>query len=318
MAPFPTRRAALAGLAVLPALVLAACGADEPTAGSGASAVRTPSAAPSYPLRLTASPNPSFEIGAQPASIVSLSPTATEVLYAVGAGGQVKAVDDQSTYPAQAPRTKLSGFQPNVEAIAGYEPDLVVLSNDSNGVVEGLRKLDVPVYLMPAPTTLDGAYAQWQELGDVVGRHQEAAALVTSVRGRVEAAVAKAPAAAKGAAIYHELDQTFYSVSSATFIGDVYRRFGLTNIADAAAAKAGPYPQLSAEAVVKAAPAVIVLADTKCCSQSAATLAQRPGFTAVPAVAQDRVLEADDDIASRWGPRVADFAEDVLGVLPQG
>ncbi|MFN8074757.1 MAG: helical backbone metal receptor [Kineosporiaceae bacterium] len=231
MAPFTTRRAALLGALALPVLALAACGDDAPApASSPASPVA--SSGPAYPLRLSASPNPSFAIEKQPAAIVSLSPTATEVLYAVGAGGQVKAVDDQSSYPAQAPRTKLSGFQPNVEAIAGYAPDLVILSNDSNGVADGLRKLDVPVYLMPAPDTLAGAYAQWQELGDVVGRHAQAGELVESVRKRIADAVAKAPAAAKGATVYHELDQTFYSVSSATFIGDVYRQFGLTNIAD--------------------------------------------------------------------------------------
>ena len=71
----------------------------------------------------------------QPTRIVSLSPTATEDLYAVGAGKQVVAVDSYSTYPPQAPRTKLSGFTPNVEAIAKYRPDLVVVADDTNHIV---------------------------------------------------------------------------------------------------------------------------------------------------------------------------------------
>ena len=123
------------------------------------------------------------------------------------------------------------------------------------------------------------------------------------------------PADAKGEKVYHELDPTFYSAASSTFIGSIYSMFGLQNIADGAPDAAGGYPQLSAEYIVGQAPDLIVLADTVCCDQSAETLAQRPAFATVPAVKNGKVLAANDDIASRWGPRVADFAESVADVL---
>jgi ABC-type Fe3+-hydroxamate transport system substrate-binding protein len=115
--------------------------------------------------------------------------------------------------------------------------------------------------------------------------------------------------------VYHELDPTFYSATSSTFIGSIYGMFGLVNIADDAPDAAGGYPQLSAEYVVGKAPDLIVLADTICCEQTAAAVAQRPAFDTVPAVKAGRILEANDDIASRWGPRVADFAESVAKTL---
>ena len=120
---------------------------------------------------------------------------------------------------------------------------------------------------------------------------------------------------AEGLKVYHELDPSFFSADSSTFIGSIYTEFGLENIADEAGAAAGGYPQLSAEYIVGEAPDLIVLADTKCCEQSAETVAQRPAFDTVPAVQEDRVLAADDDIASRWGPRIADFAESVAETL---
>ena len=315
-----TRRAALAA-AVGAGLLLAACGGSSST-GAAPSASTTPSAAPSssapaaFPVTVTGQ-NGDVTLPAQPSKIVSLSPTATEVLFAIGAGAQVTAVDDQSSFPTDAPKTKLSGFQPNAEAVAGYSPDLVVLSNDANGVVASLTKLGVPTLVLPAAATLDEAYAQWQTLGAATGHADDADKLVTTTKETIAAAVASVPPAAKGQKVYHELDNTFYSATSKTFIGSIYALFGLTNIADGAKDASGGYPQLSAEYVVKQSPDLIVLADTKCCQQSAATLAKRPGFAAVPAVKNGHVVEADDDIVSRWGPRIGDFAKTVAAELSE-
>ena len=99
-------------------------------------------------------------------------PTATESLFAIGAGDQVIAVDDQSNYPAEAPVTDLSGFQPNVEAIAGYEPDLVIAAYDPGGLVEGLETLDIPVLLQDAAPNLDAAYEQIETLGEATGQRR--------------------------------------------------------------------------------------------------------------------------------------------------
>lgn len=313
----PSRRAALAA-ALGVALATAACGGSSapaaPSSGATSPTSATSAPAAAFPVTVTVG-GTSVTLDEQPSRIVSLSPTATEMLFAIGAGAQVAAVDDQSSYPADAPRTKLSGFQPNAEAVAGYDPDLVVVANDANGLVASLQKLDVPVLLLPAAATLDDAYAQLGALGQATGRVDDAAKVTEETRDRIAAAVASVPASAKGLKVYHELDQTFFSVTSQTFVGSLYAQFGLVNIADGAKDASGGYPQLSAEYVVTQAPDLIVLADTKCCGQTAATVAKRPGLAAVPAVKNGRVLEADDDIASRWGPRTADFAEAVAEAL---
>lgn len=288
------------------------------TACGGVSADDSPAAdtrsAAAFPVTVQSAKGP-VTLTAKPERIVSLSPTATETLFAVGAGAQVVAVDDQSTFPQEAPRTKLSGFTPSVEAIAGYRPDLVVVSDDLGGILTGLDKLGLPVLFQPAATSLDEAWAQMDAVGAATGHAQQAGELVSGLQKRIDSAVASVPAAAKGLRVYHELDPTLYTATSHAFVGQIEAALGLVNIADAVAKAGNDYPQLSAEYVVKAAPEVVVLADTKCCKQDAKSFAARPGFGAIPAVRTGRVFEADDSIASRWGPRLADFAEDLAALL---
>jgi iron complex transport system substrate-binding protein len=250
---------------------------------------------------------------ATPHRIVSLSPTATESLFAIGAGKQVIAVDDQSDYPKRAPHTSLSGYTPNVEAIAGYRPDLVVLSGDPNDVVSGLHKLGIRVLLQPAAKNLAEAYAEIRQLGAVTGHRKSANALVARMNHAIAKAVASVPK--RRLSVYHELDPTYFSATSQTFIGRIYKLFGLRNIADAAGSTATGYPQLSGEYIVAQNPALIVLADTRCCGQSAATVASRPGWDGIAAVRTHRVVGIDDSVASRWGPRVVNFVQIVARVL---
>lgn len=309
-----TRRAAAALAAPIALALLAACGSGESTSAATPDPTTASVTASSFPVTVSAA-NGEVTIAEQPTKIVSLAPTATETLFAIGAGEQVVAVDDQSDYPEQAPRTKLSGFQPNAEAVAAYQPDLVVASNDANGLVDSLEALKIPTLLLPAAATLDEAYEQIETLGTATGNLDTATDVRKDVEARIAAAVASVPATAKGLKIYHELDPSFYTVTSKTFIGSIYSLFGLTNIADAAADQAGGYPQLSAEFIVKAAPDVIVLADSECCGQSQASVAKRPAFDTVPAVKNGMVVTVSDDVASRWGPRTADFAEAVAAAL---
>jgi iron complex transport system substrate-binding protein len=243
----------------------------------------------------------------QPQRIVSLSATATEILFAIDAGAQVVAVDDQSNYPSTAPMTKLSGFQPNVEAIAGHSPDLVVVSFDPGGLVKSLRALDIPTLIQPAAASLRDTYQQIADLGNATGHGEEATTVVAEMRSDIAAIVASVPEPSRTLRVYHELDDTYYSATSRTFVGKIYRAFGLENIADGAHGKAGDYPQLSSEYIVSADPDLIVLADTKCCGQSADTVRARPGWSSISALHTGEVLAADDDIVSRWGPRVVDF-----------
>jgi ABC-type Fe3+-hydroxamate transport system substrate-binding protein len=295
-------------LALLPALT--ACGGD--TSDSDAPAGTSDSDA--FPVTVTGADG-DLTLDEQPGTIVSMSATATEMLFAIGAGDQVEAVDDNSNYPEDAPTTDLSAFTPNAEAIAEYSPDLVVLSDDLNGIVDALDALSVPTLLLPAAETIDDTYEQLQTLGDATGHAEEADEVVADVQDRIAAAVDSVGADAEGLRVYHELDPSFYSAGSSTFIGSIYTLFGLENIADTAADAAGGYPQLSAEYIVGQQPDLIVLADTVCCEQTAETVAQRPAFDTIPAVQEDRVLEASDDVASRWGPRIADFAESVAAEL---
>lgn len=243
--------------------------------------------------------------------IVSLSPTATETLYAIDAGDQVVAVDDQSNYPVDAPRTSLSGFTPNVEAIAAKKPQLVVISYDPGGLVDGLEKLKIRVAMQPPVTSLDDAYAQIEELGKVTGHQREATKLTDHMRSELRQIADDMPADTAKSTVYHELDPTGYSLTSSSFTGEIYQMLGLSNIADSAKVAKGASPQLSAEFVAKANPDLIVLADTKCCKQDAASVAARPGWSQITAVRDGRIIEVDDDIASRWGPRLVDFARQV-------
>lgn len=254
---------------------------------------------------------------AAPKRIVSMSATATEMLFAIGAGKQVVAVDDQSNYPASVPKTALSAYNPNVEAIAGYEPDLVVISNDTKGLKQQLETLKIPVVVEPAGQTINDTYTQLLDLGRRTGHEDEAEEVVEEIKDRIADLKKEVARRETPLTYYHELDNTLFTVTSKTFIGDVYAQAGLENIADAADAgnASGGYPQLSAEYLVKADPDFVFLADTKCCQQTKETLAARPGFGGLKAVKNNRVVLLDDDIASRWGPRVVDFLATVVAAV---
>jgi iron complex transport system substrate-binding protein len=292
------------GLVVVSTLLASACASPTSQSGSVPTSTASPQQSP-FPLSVKAA-NGEVRIGKRPDRIVSLSPTATEMLFAIGAGDQVVAVDDNSNYPPQAPMTELSGYQPNVEAVAKYSPDLVVISDDL-GIVKSLGKLSIPVMLEPAAKDLDDTYAQIEQLGAATGHVADAVHLVASMKSEIRHLVASAPDFDHPLIYYHELDQTYYTATSSTFIGQIYGLLGLRNIADEAKGAASGYPQLSAEYIIKADPDVIFLADTKCCGQSAATVAKRPGWDQIAAVKDGAVVSLDDDVASRWGPRVVDL-----------
>lgn len=291
-----------AALALTTALV--ACGDDDATPTTTAPGTTAPATtqAPADALR-----------------IVSLSPTHTEVLFAIGAGDLVVAVDDYSNYPpeAEAVKSALSGYEPNVEAIAEYDPDLVVIGGDFTGLTEQLAAIDIPVWSGDAPTTLDGVYAQIVELGEQVGRSDEAQIVVDDMKARIDAAVASVPDNAAGLTYYHELDDTFYSVSSTSFVGSVYSLFGLTNITEVGGVE-GDYPQLSAEFIVESDPDVIFLACTVYCSTTPESVAARPGWENLKAVTNARVVALNDDVVSRWGPRLVDFVESIAAAVDAG
>jgi iron complex transport system substrate-binding protein len=307
-------RARGTGLVLLAALAgpLAGCAsAAAPAAGGSGTAAASRSG---FPVTVTAA-NGRVTVRARPARIVSLAPTLTEDLYAVGAGRQVVAVDSDSDYPPGAPVTKLSGLTPNIEAIARYRPDLVVASQDSGGLVSGLGKLGVPVLIEPAAATLAQAYQQIGQVGQVTGHAAQAGRLVASMKSQIAADVARAGTAHRGLRYYWELSANpYYSVASSTFIGQIVSLFGLRDIADAAnKASDGGYPELSEEYIVAARPQIIFLADNQPADggQTPAVVAARPGWSAIPAVRDHEIIALNDDIASRWGPRLPQLVAEI-------
>jgi len=274
-------------------------------ASGGATSHQTGSQA-SFPVTIVAS-NGKVTVARKPRRIVSLSPTATESLFAIGAGVQVVAVDDQSDYPKSVPKTSLSGFTPNVEAIASYRPDLVLIAYDPKGLSDALARLGITVVHQDGAKSFKGAYQQIRQLGLVTGHESEATRLVGRMRSKIAAIVAAARRAGRGLSVYHELTPDLYSATSKTFVGKVYEALGLRNIADAADSAGFGYPQLSAEYVVSVSPDVIVLADTVCCGQKSSTVAARPGWDRISAVRTGSIVRIDDSIASRWGPRLVNF-----------
>jgi iron complex transport system substrate-binding protein len=286
-------------------------GAACSSGSTGASGAGT-SGTGSFPTSISAA-NGTVRIEARPTAIVSLSPTATEMLYAIGAGSQVKAVDKYSDYPKKAPRTNLDELQPNVEAIVSYRPDLVVVPGDTTGLTARLKTLGIPVLSLPPAATLADAYEQYGELGEATGHVRAAEAEAAHVKSQIAQITRDAPKANGGQTYYYELDPTYYSVTSSTFIGKVLGLLGLRNIADSApsAASSGGYPQLSAEFIVQSNPDWVFLADTICCGQTARTVAARSGWSTMKAVQKGQVVGLNDDIASRWGPRIVDLLQTV-------
>jgi iron complex transport system substrate-binding protein len=236
------------------------------------------------------------------------------MLYAIGAGDQVVAVDSLSTYPAEVSDkvTKLSAFEPNAEAILGYTPDVVLISNDTNKISEQLiaGNPKLQVWTGAAASTLDDVYKQITELGTLTGHDKDAETLIESMKARITKVTENISAPMSPKSYFYELDNTLYSLTSNTFVGALLKPFGFTNIADGVEA-GNDYPQLNAEVIAKANPSIIFLADTKCCAQNALEVSKRPGWAGIDAVKNGQIVELDDDIASRWGPRLVDLLEQI-------
>ena len=275
-----------------------------------------PFTAASFPVTIHAA-NGDVVITKQPARIVSISPTTTEDLFAVGAGKQVVAVDEDSDYPKQAPRTKLSGLSPNAEAIAQYNPDLVILSYPGP-VIGQLQKLGITVLEEPAVDTIAQAYEQIRQVGVATGHVAQATKVVRGMEVKLTRLIRSVPKTHRHLRVYHELTPDYYTATSETFIGRVYKLFGFTNIADAADTTHSGFPQLSAEYILTANPQVVVLADSVCCQQSAATVATRAGWSQLDAVKKHRVIAVDDSVASRWGPRLVNFVAAIAAAAKRG
>lgn len=303
-------------------VAFAACGDDDTATSSNGTSSTSPedvSLEPgTFPVTVAAD-NGDVTIESRPEAIVSISATATEMLFAIDAGDQVIAVDVLSTYPPGTPVTDLSGYETSAEAVASFEPDLVVLSYDPGGVVDGLDLLGIPTLLLDAASEIDDVYTQIELLGVATGQVGPAVELVAGIQRDLDQIIAALPDHVEGMTYFHELDDLYYTATSSTFIGQVYGLLGLVNIADAADPDGNShgYPQLSEEYIIQADPDIIFLADGMCCGQDAETVAARPGWDGIAAVRNGAVIVVDEDLASRWGPRVVDFVAQVSHSLAE-
>jgi len=322
MRAFTRARPAVLVVATL-AVACAACSSSAASSNSGAanSSAATGSTA-GFPVTVT-TVGGTAHLSSRPDSIISLSPTATEMLYAIGAGSQVKAVDSDSDYPANAPHTKLSAYQPNAEAIAAYKPDLVIISNNIDGITAKLTALSIPVLDLPAAADVSGVYSEFTQLGAATGHAAQASAEDQKLKADIGQIVSSEPHHSGPLTYYFELGtDPYYSVTDSTFIGSLLSLLGMKSIADSAsgAAAAGGYPSLSAEFILKSNPDYIVLSDTGSTGggQSAATVGGRPGWSVLTAVKDKHIIVLNADIASRWGPRIVQLLQTVAAGIKPG
>lgn len=302
-------------LVALIALAALACSGDDsgstatPTAVQGAGAAPSPAA---FPVTVTDSNDKQLIFESAPERIVALAPSFVEILFAVGAGDAVVAVDENTDFPPEASdRTKLSGFEPSMEAIAALEPDLVVILFDPGGLEEALEGLDIPVLLLASPQSVEGVFDQIELLGRATGRLQEAKALIADMQDGIDAITSKLADVQEGPRVFHEVDSTYFSAGPGSFVGDLYSILRAENIAEAAGEA---YPQMSAEAIIEADPEVIILAD-EFAGESPDTVKTRPGWGNVSAVHNDRIYTVDPSLISQPGPRLVEALRTLAAYL---
>jgi iron complex transport system substrate-binding protein len=286
----------------------AACGDD----GEEAVAPTPTATAQAFPLTIEQSDGEVLTLDAPPQRIVSLSAHATDILCTIGAGDQLVAVELYANCPeGTKEKPELDAFQPNAEAIAGYEPDLVYVSSNTSDIVTTLRDAGIPVLYLELPTSLDGAMEQILLFGRITGRTQEAEQVVADIRAQIEQIEQELADVETGPRVFHELDPTFFTASPDTFIGEYYERLKAQNIA---AGATDLYPQLSAEAIVQADPEVIVLADEEA-GVTPEAVKQRPGWDVISAVRNDRICVVDPDLVSQPGPDIGEAMETLAECL---
>jgi len=250
--------------------------------------------------------------------VVSLAPSNTEILFAIGAGEQVVGRDALSNFPEEASRVADIGstFDAlNTESIVSLEPDLVLAAEiNTPEQAKQLEDLGLTVYYLKNPMTLDEMYGNLEIVAQLTGRQQEAAALVESLRARVAAVDEKIAPISSRFSVFYELDATDpskpYTAGKGTFITQLIERAGAYNIA----ADLEGYPQMSLEQVVAADPTFIILGDARY-GVTPESIAQRPGWENLSAVRNGNVLPFNDDLVSRPGPRLVDALEELARLL---
>jgi iron complex transport system substrate-binding protein len=260
-------------------------------------------------LSFTGSDGVVVNLESHPERIVSLAAHATEIFCAIDAGDRLVAVDMFANCP-RGTETKpaIDSFQPSVEAIVAFEPDLVYAWYDPGDLVSSLRGVGVPVLFLEVPVDIEGVFANIELIGRLTGQEEEAEELIDSMMERQSAVVDSIADVEVGPRFFHELDGELFTVRSDTFIGELYQTLKAQNIADDAATA---YPQLSSEAIVAEDPEVIVLSHDAALEE----VKGRPGWQEITAVANNRVCFVDDDLISQPGPRIMEGLEALADCL---
>ena len=243
--------------------------------------------------------------GSSPKRIISLSPSITEILFEIGSGNQVIAVDNLSNYPNEAPISDISAYDPNVEAISLLNPDLVILSYNIKNLKVALKKIGIETIYLPAPLNFEDILDQIDYLGLQTGNEDKAKKLISKMKNRMKT-LQKLRENEKATKIYHEIDPNYYSPSKFSFIGDIYQKLNYKNVADKADISNLGYPKLSPELIISENPDLIVLPGKD--NKYVEKVKLRPGWSYIEAVKKNNFLLTNNDIASRWGPRILNFA----------
>ncbi len=311
-------RPAAAMLLVAAVFALAACGSDNTAAPGGGQATTTsvPTASgslPAFPLTLNDSSGTSVTVAAQPQRIVSHSPAITEILFAIGAGPQVVAVDQFSNYPPEAVDLQLVRYSdPDPEQAVVLEPDLIFFSNRQSASVDAFRALDLPVFFANEADSIDGVLSQIVLIGRLTGHAPAAEALVLDMRTRIDAIAAGVADVTEGPTVFYELTDSLFTVAPDSFIGGMLTLLKARNVAEGSTTA---FPQLTAEVVVERNPDVILLAEPPEAGVTLESVAARPGWSQIAAVENGRVIAVDADISSRPGPRIVEGLEIIAKAL---
>jgi iron complex transport system substrate-binding protein len=297
-------------LALLLALVFAACGDDDEAPPAQSSETPLPAA---FPVTLTDDGGGEVTFEQAPERIVALAPSFVAVLFELGAGDAIVAAGENTVDPPEAASIpKISGFDPSVETIVSYEPDLVMICcSDTSGLAQALEAAGVTSMRFDTPTTVEGVYAQIELIGAVVGKSAEAEAVVDGMRSDIEALVSQLGDVQNGPRTFIELDPQLFSVGPGSFMHEALTLLKAENITEATGE---PYPQMSNEGVIAADPEVIVLSDGDF-GESPESVAARPGWGAISAVENSRVHPVPGAFLSQAAPRLVDDLEELARLL---
>jgi iron complex transport system substrate-binding protein len=285
-------------------------------------ACTSPAQPTAAPIALVDGLNRTVNLPVAAKTVISLAPSNTEILFAVGAGTQVVGRDMFSDYPPEAASVQDIGGSMgdyNLEAIVALKPDLVLAAEiNPPDLVASLEKLGLTVYYLPNPTTLEEMYTNLETVGTLTGHEADAATLVESLKTRVAAVDEKVMPLSYAPTVYYEIDATDpsnpYTYGPGSFGNLLIQRAGGINIGSQLK---DPWSTISLEQLITDNPSIVLLGDAAW-GETPEKIAARPGLENLDAVKNGQVFPFDDNLVSRPGPRLVDGLEALARILHPG